>query len=130
MTVAVHTRATTKPEFLASAAGEPILMSRPSLPHARIAKQFICALERRPDPAQFDVLGPSGGIATIDEAVRFPDVVVTRGRAPDTVQEVDDSALAELAHRFGSVAAVRDWEAKRRRPERAPEAVLDALRAE
>ena len=62
---------------------EPVEVTRGSLRHSRIQIRLSRCLVERLDRAVWEAIGPDGGVQTIGNAVRFPDVLVGRVGTPD-----------------------------------------------
>lgn len=62
----------------------PVAMTGGTLDHGRISQNIYAALRARLKGRGGDVLGPDAGVATIGEAVRYPDALVSCVKGPGT----------------------------------------------
>jgi Uma2 family endonuclease len=63
---------------------QPVAMTGGTLDHSQIAQNIYLALGTRLRGTGCRPLGPDAGVATVGEAVRYPDALVTCTRAPGT----------------------------------------------
>jgi Uma2 family endonuclease len=63
---------------------EPVAMTGGTRNHSRIAQSIAFALRLRLRGTACEPLGPDAGVATVGNAVRFPDALVTCTRGPGT----------------------------------------------
>lgn len=56
---------------------EPVLMTGGTCDHSRINQNLYFALQSRLRGGEWEVLGPDAGLATVGNAVRYPDALVT-----------------------------------------------------
>lgn len=62
----------------------PVAMTGGSRDHSRICQNLWSALRARLRESPGEPLGPDAGLATIGDAVRYPDALVTCTRGPGT----------------------------------------------
>ena len=94
MNVAIRKRPITRQEFLswAQAQGgryefdgiQPVAMTGGTIRHSQITQNIHYALRTRLRGGSCRPLGPDAGLATIGQAVRYPDALVTCTKLPDT----------------------------------------------
>jgi Uma2 family endonuclease len=63
---------------------EPVAMTGGTRDHSRIANNIYFALRLRLEGTGCEPLGPDAGVATISNAVRYPDALVTCTKGPGT----------------------------------------------
>ena len=63
---------------------QPVAMADGTPDHSRIAGNICFELRARLQGSDCEVLGLDAGVATIGDAVRYPDALVTRARGPAT----------------------------------------------
>jgi len=62
---------------------QPVAMTGGTVGHSQIAQNMYYALRRRLEGTRCRSLGPDAGVATIGDAVRYPDALVTCTKGPD-----------------------------------------------
>jgi Uma2 family endonuclease len=63
---------------------EPVAMTGGTRNHSRICQNLYFALRSRLRGSPCETLGPDAGVATIGDAVRYPDALVTCSKGPGT----------------------------------------------
>ncbi len=101
-------------EFYEFDGEQPILMNGGSLGHDWLQFQLKSMIYNRLSRKAFQVWGPTAGIATIGQRVRFPDVVIARGRAPSTVRLIPDpvavfEVLSPSSSRIDRIVKLREY---------------------
>jgi Uma2 family endonuclease len=66
----------------------PVAMTGGTVNHSQICQNIYFALRRRLTGGGCRPLGPDAGVATIGEAVRYPDALVTCAKVPGTARVV------------------------------------------
>jgi Uma2 family endonuclease len=94
MNVALRTPRMTREQFLNWAAAQyqrhefdgfqPVVMSGGTVDHAQISQNIYAALRGRLKGTRCEPLGPDAGVATIGDAVRYPDALITCTKGPGT----------------------------------------------
>jgi Uma2 family endonuclease len=103
MSIARHEPHMTREDFLNWAAAQeqryefdgfqPVAMTGGTRDHSRISQNVYYALRSRLRGTGCDVLGPDAGVATIGEAVRYPDALVTCTKGPGTDRTVPGAVV-------------------------------------
>ena len=65
---------------------QPVAMTGGTRNHSRICQNTYFALRSRLRGSGCDVLGPDAGLATIGDAVRYPDALVACTNSPGTLR--------------------------------------------
>lgn len=73
---------------------QPIEMTRPNNRHSQICHNLYFALRTRLRGTGYQVLGPDAGVETVDEAVRYPDALVTGSTVPGAGRVVPGVVVA------------------------------------
>jgi len=94
MSTAAQTRHMTRDEFFDWAQAQdhpyefdgfqPVAMTRSSINHSRMIGNLHAALRSRLRGGGCEPMGPEAGIATVGDAVRYPDAVVSCTKTPGT----------------------------------------------
>jgi Uma2 family endonuclease len=126
MSTALHEPHMTRDEFLDWAAAQdqryefdgfrPVAMTGGSLDHSQIAQNIYFALRRRLQGTACRTLGPDAGVATVGDAVRYPDALVTCTRAPGTDRVVPGvvvvfEVLSSTSGRTDRIDKLREYHA-------------------
>ncbi len=69
---------------------QPVAMTGSSNNHSMICQNIWSALRTRLRGSGCNVLGPDAGLATVGDAVRYPDALVTCAKIPGTARLVPD----------------------------------------
>ena len=72
---------------------QPVAMTRGSLNHSIICQNIWSALRSRLRGSGCSMLGPDAGLATLGDAVRYPDALVTCAKVPGTARLAPDVAV-------------------------------------
>ena len=94
----------------------PVAMTGGTARHSRIAQNLYFALRIRLQRTGCTTLGPDAGVATIGDAVRYPDALVTCTTFPDTVNLVPGvvvifEVLSPTSGRIDRIVKVREYAA-------------------
>jgi Uma2 family endonuclease len=72
---------------------QPVAMTGGSVDHNRICQNLYAALRSRLRGSGCEPLGPDAGIATVGDAVRYPDALATCTRVAGRAREVPDPVV-------------------------------------
>lgn len=94
----------------------PVAMTDGTARHSWIAQNLYFALRTRLSRTGCTVLGPDAGLATVGDAVRYPDALVTCTTFPDTVHLVPGvvvifEVLSPTSGRIDRIVKVREYAA-------------------
>ncbi|MEO8716414.1 MAG: Uma2 family endonuclease [Acetobacteraceae bacterium] len=95
---------------------EPVAMTGRTRNHSRLTRVLHRALDTRLSGSGCEPLGPDAGVATIGEAVRYPDALVTCTKTPDTAHVVDGvvvvfEVISPTSGRVDRIVKVREYAA-------------------
>jgi Uma2 family endonuclease len=95
---------------------EPVAMTGGTLDHSRIAGNIHFALRLRLNGTRCWPLGPDAGVATVGDAVRYPDALVTRTRGLGTDRIVPGvvvvfEVLSPTSGRTDRIDKLREYQA-------------------
>ena len=95
---------------------EPVAMTGGTRNHSRIAANVQFALRTRLRGSGCEPLGPDAGVATIGDAVRYPDALVTCTKGPGTDRAVPGvvvvfEVLSPTSGRIDRIVKVREYAA-------------------
>ncbi len=125
MNIAVRTPRMTREEFFAWAQArdlrhefdgfEPVAMTGGTVNHSQITQNIQFALRTRLRPG-CRPLGPDAGVATIGDAVRYPDALVTCTKTPGSAPVVEGAVvvfevLSPTSGRTDRIVKVREYAA-------------------
>jgi len=115
MSVAIHKPRMTRDQFLDWAqarearyefdGAQPVAMTGGTVNHSRISNNLYFALRSRLAGKGCEALGPDVGVATIGDAVRYPDALVTCTKSPGNERLVSDvvAVFEVVSPTFGRV---------------------------
>jgi len=95
---------------------EPVAMTGGTVDHSQIAQNISYALRRRLNGTGCRPLGPDAGVATIGEAIRYPDALVTCTKGPGTDRIVPGvvavfGVLSPTSGRTDHIDKLREYQA-------------------
>ncbi len=95
---------------------EPMAMTGGSVNHSRIIRNVHFALRARLRGTPCEPLGPDAGVATVGDAVRYPDALVTCTKTPGEAQVVPGvvvvfEVLSPTSGRVDRIEKVREYAA-------------------
>jgi len=95
---------------------QPVAMTGGTRNHSRIAQNIYFALRMRLRGTGCEPLGPDAGVATIGDAVRYPDALVTYTRGPGTDRVVPGvvvvfEVLSPTSGRTDRIEKLREYQA-------------------
>ncbi len=67
---------------------EPVAMTGGTANHSQITQNILVALRTRLRGSQCRPLGPDAGVATVGDAVRYPDALVTCAKVPGDARTI------------------------------------------
>ena len=94
----------------------PVAMTRSNVGHNRLILNIIVMLHGALDGTTLEVLGPEAGVATIGDAVRYPDVVVTGASVDSQARLVPDpiavfEVVSPTSVRIDRIVKLREYAA-------------------
>ena len=72
---------------------QPVAMTGGTINHSRMGRNLLTALDRRLAGTGCEALGPDAGLATIHDAVRYPDALVTCAKLDGTARLVPGAVI-------------------------------------
>ena len=95
---------------------QPVAMTGGTLRHNTMTNNIHRALHARLKGSGCRPMGPDAGLATIGEAVRYPDALVTCTRTPDTAHTVEGAVvvfevLSPSSGRIDRIVKLREYRA-------------------
>ncbi len=95
---------------------EPVAMIGGTINHSQITQNVAFALRTRLAGSGCRPLGPDAGVATVGDAVRYPDALVTCTRTPGTAHVVEGvvvvfEVLSPTSGRTDRIVKVREYRA-------------------
>jgi Uma2 family endonuclease len=126
MSVALHKPRMTRDQFFTWAQAreeryefdgfQPVAMNGGTLNHSQIAQNLYFALRSRLQGTGCRPLGPDAGVATIDDAVRYPDALVTCTKGAGTDRLVPGvivvfEVLSPTSGRTDRIIKLREYQA-------------------
>ncbi len=95
---------------------EPVAMPGGTVNHGRINQNLHAALRSRLQGSGCESLGPDAGLATIGNAVRYPDALVTCAKVPGDAHVVPEvvvvfEVLSPTAGRIDRIIKLREYRA-------------------
>ncbi len=95
---------------------EPVAMTGGTLNHSQMTQNLQFALRTRMRGGASRPLGPDAGVATVGDAVRYPDAVVTCTKSPGTSHLVADpivvfEVLSPTSGRIDRIVKLREYRA-------------------
>jgi Uma2 family endonuclease len=93
---------------------EPVAMTGGTVNHSRIARNLSFALRTRLQGSGCEPLGPDAGLATVGDAVRYPDALVTCTETPGSAHVVAGvvavfEVLSPTSGRSDRIVKVREY---------------------
>ncbi len=94
----------------------PVLMTGGTRRHSRINQNMYLALGTRLRGSQCELLGPDAGVATIGQAVRYPDALISCTRSPDDARMIGDvvavfEVISPTSGRIDRIVKLREYRA-------------------
>ena len=95
---------------------EPVAMTGGTVNHSRINQNLHAALRSRLRGSGCESLGPDAGLATIGDAVRYPDALVTCAKVPGDAHVVPEvvvvfEVLSPTSGRIDRIIKLREYRA-------------------
>ncbi len=95
---------------------EPVAMTGGTINHSRIIRNLRAALGARLRGSGCEQLGPDAGLATVGDAVRYPDALVTCSKAPGDAYVVPGAVvvfevLSPTSGRIDRIVKLREYQA-------------------
>lgn len=92
----------------------PVAMTGGTVNHSRILRNLHVALGTRLSDSGCEPLGPDAGVATVGDAVRYPDALVTCTKAPGDARLVPDvvvvfEVLSPNSGRIDRIVKLREY---------------------
>jgi len=94
----------------------PVAMTGGTMSHSQILGNILSAIKTRLRGTGCRVLGPDAGVATVGDAVRYPDAVITRGKiVADSYLVPEPSVVFEVLSKTSGytdrIVKVREYQA-------------------